>query len=128
VVRTRRFPAGETYHFRTYASAGGLYPIELYVACADLPGLSAGLYHFHALELALRPLRAVDVRGALSAAADEADLAEAAAVLVLSGILSGGFGPGPQIGLTSVYRSVYSLPYGQDPDEVSDRRIYACPW
>jgi hypothetical protein len=57
VVRTRRFPAGETYHFRTYASAGGLYPIELYVACADLPGLSAGLYHFHALELALRPLR-----------------------------------------------------------------------
>jgi SagB-type dehydrogenase family enzyme len=87
VVRTRRFPAGETYHFRTYASAGGLYPIELYLACADLPGLSAGLYHLHPLELALRPLRAVDVRGALSAAADEADLAEAAAVLVLSGML-----------------------------------------
>jgi len=87
VVRTRRFPAGETYHFRTYSSAGGLYPIELYVACADLPGLSAGLYHFHPLELALRPLRAGDVRGALSAATDEADLSEAAAVLVLSGML-----------------------------------------
>jgi SagB-type dehydrogenase family enzyme len=87
VVRTRRLAGGETYHFRTYSSAGALYPIELYVACADLRGLPAGLYHFHPLELALRPLRAGDARGALSAATGEARLAEAAAVFVLSGML-----------------------------------------
>jgi SagB-type dehydrogenase family enzyme len=88
VVRTQRLAGGETYHFRTYSSAGALYPIELYVvACADLRGLPAGLYHFHPLELALRPLRAGDARGALSAATGEAHLAEAAAVFVLSGML-----------------------------------------
>jgi hypothetical protein len=38
VVRTQRLAGGETYHFRTYSSAGALYPIELYVACADLRG------------------------------------------------------------------------------------------
>ncbi|HZK50427.1 MAG TPA: hypothetical protein VFD47_02545, partial [Actinomycetota bacterium] len=87
VVRTQRLAGGETYHFRTYSSAGALYPIELYVACADLRGLPAGLYHFHPLELALRRLRAGDARGALSAATGEAHLAEAAAVFVLSGML-----------------------------------------
>ena len=87
VVRTRRLAGGETYSFRTYSSAGALYPIELYVAVGALPGLGAGLYHFHPRELTLRPLRTVDVRGALAEAADDPALAEAAAVLVLTGIL-----------------------------------------
>lgn len=78
---------GETYHFRTYSSAGALYPVEVYLACTDLPGLAAGLYHFHPLELALRPLRAGDLRGALAKAAAAPDLAQAAAVLPLTGIL-----------------------------------------
>jgi SagB-type dehydrogenase family enzyme len=52
-----------------YASAGALYPIEVYVASADIPGLSAGLYHYYPLEHALRQLREADSRGALAAAA-----------------------------------------------------------
>jgi SagB-type dehydrogenase family enzyme len=87
VVRTRTFPGGETYHFRTYSSAGALYPVEVYLACTDLPGLAAGLYHFHPLELALRPLRPGDLRGALAKAAAAPDLAQAAAVLLVTGIL-----------------------------------------
>jgi SagB-type dehydrogenase family enzyme len=87
VVRTRTVGPGGVHHFRSYASAGALYPVEVYLACADLPGIGAGLYHFHPLELALRPLRARDVRAALAAAADAPELAEAAAVLVLTGIL-----------------------------------------
>jgi len=87
VVRTRALPGGDTYHFRTYASAGALYPVEVYVACAELPGIPAGLYHFHPGELALRRLRADDVRGSLAAAADAVDMAEAGAVLLLTGIL-----------------------------------------
>ncbi len=81
VVRTRRLPGGEVYHFRTYASAGGLYPVEVFAARAD------GLFHFHPGEPALRRLRAEDVRGALAEAADQPRLAKAAAVLVLAGIL-----------------------------------------
>jgi SagB-type dehydrogenase family enzyme len=87
VIRTRRLPGGEAYSFRTYSSAGALYPVEVYVACGELPELAAGLYHFHPGELSLRRLRGEDVRGALALAADEPALAEAGAVLVLSGIL-----------------------------------------
>jgi hypothetical protein len=32
VAHTRTLPGGDVYHFRTYASAGALHPIELYVA------------------------------------------------------------------------------------------------
>jgi len=87
VVRTRRIPGGDAYHFRTYSSAGALYPVEVYLACADLPDLPDGLYHFHPRELVLRRLRAGDVRASLAASADADDLAEAEAILVLTGIL-----------------------------------------
>ncbi len=81
VVRTRRLPGGEVYHFRTYASAGALYPVEVYAAGPE------GLFHFHPGELALRRLRPEDVRRALAVAADAPRLAEAAVVLVVTGIL-----------------------------------------
>ena len=87
VVRTRELPGGDVYHFRTYSSAGALYPVEVYLACGDIGGLPAGLYHFHPLELALRRLRAGDVRGPLADAAGSDVLAEAEAVVVLTGIL-----------------------------------------
>jgi SagB-type dehydrogenase family enzyme len=67
VVRRRR-----GYDFRTYSSAGALYPIEVYVATAD------GLFHFHPQELRLRRLRDEDVRGALGGGE---------VVLALTGIL-----------------------------------------
>jgi SagB-type dehydrogenase family enzyme len=54
VVRRRR-----GYEFRTYSSAGALYPIEVYVAAAD------GLFHFDPREVGLRRLRDEDVRGRL---------------------------------------------------------------
>jgi SagB-type dehydrogenase family enzyme len=87
VVRTRPMPGGEVYSFRTYSSAGALYPVEVYAACADLPGLAAGLYHFRPGELFLRRLRNHDVRGVLATAADEPALNEAGVVLLLTGIL-----------------------------------------
>ncbi len=63
-----------------------LYPVELYLACAELEGLQAGVYHFHPRELALRQLRRGDARGALAEAAAAPELTEAAAVLVLTEI------------------------------------------
>lgn len=50
VVRSRTYGA-DRYLFRTYSSAGALYPVEVYVALED------GLFHFHPRELVLRRLR-----------------------------------------------------------------------
>ncbi|HEV2712451.1 MAG TPA: SagB/ThcOx family dehydrogenase [Gaiellaceae bacterium] len=60
------------YDFRTYSSAGALYPIEVYVATAD------GVFHFHPRELGLARLRHDDVRAALGGGET---------VLALTGIL-----------------------------------------
>ena len=62
--------AGEV-HYRAAASAGALYPIELYLVCGDLPGLAAGVYHHAPADNALTQLRKGDFRGNLAAAADD---------------------------------------------------------
>lgn len=79
-------PSGETY-FRAAPSAGALYPIEIYLVCADLPGLSAGVYHFNPAQFGLHPLRQGDYRGYLTAAsAQEREVARAPLVLVFTGL------------------------------------------
>jgi SagB-type dehydrogenase family enzyme len=77
----------ETYHFRAAASAGALYPIELYVATGPSLGneLEPGLYHFSPADLKLRGLRRGDWRDYLArACAMNPALARAEAVMVLT--------------------------------------------
>jgi len=78
----------ESYHFRAAASAGALYPIEIYVASGlGVDGLEPGLYHFSPADLKLRGLRRGDWRTAIArACAMRPSIAEARAVLILSGI------------------------------------------
>jgi SagB-type dehydrogenase family enzyme len=86
---TRKRKVGtEYYHFRAAASAGALYPIEIYLASGpDIDGLEPGLYHFSAADLKLRGLRRGDWRGAVAkACAMRPSVAQARAVLILSGI------------------------------------------
>jgi SagB-type dehydrogenase family enzyme len=51
-----RHPDGDFY-YRSAASAGALYPTEIYVATSDIDGLEDGLYHFSIHRHALYPLR-----------------------------------------------------------------------
>ena len=74
--------AGEV-HYRAAASAGALYPIELYLVCGDLPGLAAGVYHYAPATNSLSLLRSGDHRGNLAAAGHSA-VADAPATIVCS--------------------------------------------
>lgn len=60
-ARARR-PEGD-FLFRSAASAGALYPTEVYVALRDVKGVDNGLYHFSIPNHSLVPLRKGDVPG-----------------------------------------------------------------
>ena len=64
ITRKRSYPGGEFY-FRAAACTGALYEVELYLVCAGLKNLEAGVYHFAPAEFGLRRLRAGDHRGVL---------------------------------------------------------------
>jgi SagB-type dehydrogenase family enzyme len=82
IVRSqpRRDYGGGTIHWRAYSSAGALYPIEAYIAAAD------GLFAFDVMTPALVALRGDDARHAVADAAAEPELADAGAIVVLTGI------------------------------------------
>jgi SagB-type dehydrogenase family enzyme len=86
VTRRARLVGGRPIFFRAAASAGALYPIEVYVVCGDLPGVPAGVYHFNPVEFALRRLRGGDHRRFLAWAAADGGIGGAPVTLVLSGI------------------------------------------
>ena len=76
--------AGEV-HYRAAASAGALYPIELYVVCGNLPELDAGVYHYSPSGNSLSLLRSGDFRGNLaSSSGDHPAIASAPATIVCS--------------------------------------------
>jgi SagB-type dehydrogenase family enzyme len=78
VVRSQgdRDYGGGTMHWRSYSSAGGLFPVEAYVAAPE------GLYSFDPLTPGLVQLGGTDVRGAVA----EAVGAEADTFVVLTGV------------------------------------------
>jgi SagB-type dehydrogenase family enzyme len=85
VVRQRELD-DLTLHFRAAPSAGALYPVEAYVVCGDVDGLSAGLYHFEPVTFSLQPLRDGDWRARLGEAAADPELAAAPATVALTGV------------------------------------------
>ncbi len=86
LTRARKV-GGEDYHFRAAASAGALYPVELYVAAARCDGIEPGLYHFSPADLKLRGLRRGDWRAYLArAAAMRPSIEQARAVVIMTSI------------------------------------------
>jgi len=85
ITRRRKWSGGEIY-FRAAACTGALYEIELYLACASLPDLEAGLYHYAANGFGLRKLRTGDFRRVLVEATDhEPSIAHAPAIIISTG-------------------------------------------
>lgn len=82
VLRRKSYPGGSVY-FRAYANTGALYHVDLYLVCAELPDLEAGVYHFGPHDFALRRLRGGDHRSVLAGATgDEPRVTEAPVLLV----------------------------------------------
>jgi SagB-type dehydrogenase family enzyme len=85
ITKKKTYPGGEIY-FRAASCTGALYEFELYLACGDLPELSAGLYHFNPGDYALRLLRSGDHRSSLvHAAASEPNVVHAPVIIVCAG-------------------------------------------
>lgn len=57
---------GGDYYFRSAASAGALYPTEIYVVSHGLSGLDDGLYHFAIHRHCLFPLRLGDLSASMT--------------------------------------------------------------
>lgn len=68
ITQAQRHTHGKFFHFRSMASAGALYPTELYVAIQNVTGLNDGLYHYSPLEHTLTHLRKGQVFSALAGA------------------------------------------------------------
>jgi SagB-type dehydrogenase family enzyme len=79
IHHVRRYGPGDEISFRTYASAGALYPVEVYLADR------LGLWHFDPAGPGLVELRRGDHRAHLVRAAGDA-VARADSVLILTGI------------------------------------------
>ena len=85
---TRQKRVGDDdYHFRAAASAGALYPIEIYVAASEVESLETGLYHFSPADLRMAGLRRGDWRDYIAAAAARRpSILHARAVIAMSAI------------------------------------------
>ncbi len=87
VVRRGVLPRSGEIHYRAAASAGALYPVEVYLVAGDIPGLKAGVYHFSPAEASLALLREGDHRRELAeAAGGEERVATARVTLALSAV------------------------------------------
>lgn len=77
---------GEDYHFRAAASAGALYPVELYLVAGEIEGVEPGLYHFLPADLKLHGLRRGDWRPYLARCVASTSRRDATAVFILTSI------------------------------------------
>ena len=87
VIRRGVLPRSGEIHYRAAASAGALYPVEVYLVASDVPGLRAGVYHFSPADASLTLLREGDHRRELvEATGGDERVAEAPVTLALSAV------------------------------------------
>lgn len=70
---------------RTAPSAGALYPLEVYILCADVESISDGIYHYQPTTHSIRTIDRGDKRRLLAAAAlMQSAISNGSAVLVMA--------------------------------------------
>ncbi len=73
---------------RTAPSAGGLYPLELYLVAGAVTSIPAGVYRYEPQQHRLLPIATGDLRAGIAAAAlEQGWVAEAPAILVLAAVI-----------------------------------------
>ena len=77
---------GHEFFYRSAASAGALYPIEIYLAAFDVDELDPGLYHYDIRNRALTPLRKGLFRKLCGKAIEDITSNDIAACFFISGI------------------------------------------
>jgi SagB-type dehydrogenase family enzyme len=88
LARVVTFPSGIEMDARTVPSAGGLYPLELYLLLRRVEGIADGVYHYRVRDHALEPLAGLPDREALSAALlAEPFLEHANAIVMFAAVL-----------------------------------------
>jgi SagB-type dehydrogenase family enzyme len=75
---------GKGRYFRASGSSHNTSPLEIYLVCADLPAVAAGVYHYASLEHALHVVRRGDHRRRVADALAEDEVP--AAYVVVSGV------------------------------------------
>jgi SagB-type dehydrogenase family enzyme len=84
---TITFPSGLEMRTRSVPSAGGLYPLELYVSLQSVADVPDGLYHYNVLDHALEWLRApLDPQALAEAVIPAPFLVNANALVFISGV------------------------------------------
>ena len=86
LIKKRDLPVAGEVHYRAAASAGALYPIELYLVCGEIRGLNPGVYHYCPADNALTELRKGDFRGNLATAAADESLASTPAIVISTAV------------------------------------------
>ncbi len=89
VTEDRSSPSFLRGGLRTAPSAGGLYPLEIYLVAGKVTGLSSGIYKYHSENHTLELISKGDVRKELAQAATDQKFIETAPVsLVYSAVFS----------------------------------------
>jgi SagB-type dehydrogenase family enzyme len=83
IVRRRPSGSGHWHYFRAAPCTGALYHVDAYLVCAELPDLTAGVYHFGPHDFSLRRLRSGDWRAAVVEACGGAEAAAHAPVTLV---------------------------------------------
>jgi SagB-type dehydrogenase family enzyme len=81
---------GQYFYFRANPSAGGLYPIEVYLAVRNSKTLPEGVYAFHPLLNALIPVENTSWKQVASAFFDEECIRSADVVMIYTGRIQRG--------------------------------------
>jgi SagB-type dehydrogenase family enzyme len=80
---------GVTGATRTYPSAGGIYPLEIYLVCGDVEGLPSGIYRYRWRDHSISLVKSGDFRRSLTRAAlGQRMIAQAPASFVFTALYS----------------------------------------